>query len=143
MAPKPAIDRRTRRLAAALTPAWLAAQRWYRSKSRRLVNVELVDAAPIAATPGWLLVLRATDDAGEASSYLVPAVANGDAFREPLDGEGVWRGLASMIAAGGELPGATGSWAFAPTPALHDLLPGGSAALAGFPERRLGGRQGR
>jgi maltokinase len=141
MAPKPAIDRRTRQLAAALTPTWLAAQRWYRSKSQRLASVELVDAARMADGPGWLLVLSATDDSGGAARYLVPAVADGDAFREPRDGEGVWRGLASLIVAGGELQGARGSWAFAPTPALDQLLPGGGTALAGLSERRLTGEQ--
>jgi maltokinase len=140
MAPKPAIDRRLRRLAEALTPTWLAAQRWYRFKSRLVVGVELVEAVQIRGYPGWLLVLRATDDAGQAASYLVPAVADGEAFREPRDGEGVWSGLASLIQAGGELQGVVGSWAFAPTPALDKLLPG-AAALRSLSERRLGVEQ--
>jgi trehalose synthase-fused probable maltokinase len=134
MAPKPAIDRRTRQLAEAFTPAWLAAQRWYRSKSQRVASVELVDVALITGSPGWLLVLRATDDAGEGAMYFVPAVAEGEAFREPRDGEGVWRALASLIVAGGELPGAEGSWTFAPTSSTD-------AALNGLDERRLGVEQ--
>jgi maltose alpha-D-glucosyltransferase/alpha-amylase len=134
MAPKPAIDRRTRRLAETFTPAWLAAQRWYRSKSLRLVSVELSDVARFAEGPGWLLVLRATHEAGGAAHYLVPAVADGDAFREPRDGEGVWRGLASLIVAGGELQGTNGTWAFAPT-ALSDI------ALEDLSERRLAAEQ--
>jgi len=141
MAPKPAIDRRTRQLAAALTPTWLAAQRWYRSKSRRLAGVELVDVAAIPDTPGWLLILRATDDAGGVARYLVPAVEDGDVFREPRDGEGVWRGLASLIVAGGELQGAGGSWAFASTSLVDQLLSGRGTALAGLSERRLTGEQ--
>jgi len=141
MAPKPAIDRRTRRLAAALTPTWLAAQRWYRSKSRRLASVDLVDVARVTDSPGWLLVLRAADDEGGVAHYLVPAVADGDAFREPQDGEGVWRELASLIVAGSELSGAYGSWSFAPTPAMAELLPGGGTTLAALLERRLGVEQ--
>ena len=134
MAPKPAIDRRTRQLAEAFTPAWLAAQRWYRSKSQRVASIELVDAAPIPGSPGWLLVLGATDDAGDEAIYLVPAVADGDAFREPRDGEGVWHALASLIASGGELEGARGSWTFTPTSSAD-------TALAGISERRLGVEQ--
>lgn len=137
MALKPAIDRRTRQLASALTPTWLAAQRWYRGKSRRLAAVDLVDVARITDGAGWLLVLRATDAGGGVSRYLLPATADGDAFREPRDGEGVWRGLASLMVAGGELNGARGRWAFAPMPSLQDVLPAGFIALAGLPERRL------
>jgi len=141
MAPNPALDRRLRRQASALTPAWLSAQRWYRGKSRRLVSVELVDAAPIDGGPGWLLVLAAIDAAEEVTRYLVPVAADGDAFREPRDEEGVWRGLAACILEGGDLEGAHGRWVFTPTRAAAGAPPVSVAALAELAERRLGVQQ--
>jgi trehalose synthase-fused probable maltokinase len=141
MAPKPAIDRRLQRLASALTPEWLAGQRWYRAKSRRLAQLALVDAAKVEGSAGWLLVLEATDAEGSRTRYLVPAVVDGSAFREPRDDEGVWRRLAALALEGGELEGADGRWLFSPTPAVAALLPGGVASLAKLPERRLGVQQ--
>jgi trehalose synthase-fused probable maltokinase len=141
MPPTPAIDRRLQRLASAFTPEWLAAQRWYRGKSRGLANVELLDAAQIAGSPGWLLVLGATDASGTVARYQVPATLDGDSFREPLDGEGVWRQLAALILEGGELHGLNGRWTFTPTAAAGELLPGGVDALSALPERRLGVQQ--
>jgi maltokinase len=141
MASKPAIDRRLQRLASAFTPEWLAGQRWYRAKSRRLATVSLLDAAKIEGSAGWLLVLEATDAEGSRTRYLVPSVADGPAFREPRDDEGVWRRLAALALEGGELEGADGRWLFSPTPASAQLLPGGLASLATLPERRLGVQQ--
>jgi trehalose synthase-fused probable maltokinase len=133
MAPRPAIDRRLQRLASAFTPEWLAGQRWYRAKSRGVATVQLTDAAEVEGSPGWLLVLEAADAEGGLARYQLPAVADGDQFREPLDGEGVWRTLASLMLEGGELTGARGAWRFAPTDA--------AAALASLEERRLGVEQ--
>ena len=141
MAPTPAIDRRLQRLASAFTPEWLAAQRWYRGKSRGLASVEVLDAAQVAGSPGWLLVLGATDATGAVARYQVPVTADGDSFREPLDGEGVWHQLAALILEGGELQGANGRWTFTPTEAAGELLPGGVDALTQLPERRLGVQQ--
>jgi maltose alpha-D-glucosyltransferase / alpha-amylase len=141
MASKPAIDRRLQRLASAFTPRWLAGQRWYRAKSRRLATVSLVDATAIDGSVGWLLVLEATDAEGSSTRYLVPAVADGPAFREPQDGDGVWRRLAALALEGGEIEGAGGRWLFTPSQTVPQLLPGGLASLAALPERRLGVQQ--
>ena len=43
------------------------------------------------AVPGWLLVLRPPTRRARSARYLVPAIAGADGFREPRDGEGVWR----------------------------------------------------
>ena len=139
MARTPAIDRRLQRLAAAFTPHRLAAQRWYRTKSRGVASVELVDAGRLGESAGWLIVLEATDREGVSSRYLVPVVAEGGAFREPHDGEGVWRSLAELMVQGGEVAGTAGGWVFTPTGA--QLLPGGPDVLASQPERRLGVEQ--
>ena len=141
MAPRPAVDRRLQRLASAFTPDWLAAQRWYRGKSRQLERVVLVDAGEIEGTSGWLLVLEATDTTGGRARYLVPAVLDERELREPRDGDGVWRALAALTLARGEVVGALGRWTFTPTTAAAELLPGGAAALAIQPERRLGVEQ--
>jgi trehalose synthase-fused probable maltokinase len=141
MAPSPAIDRRLERLALAFSPEWLAAQRWFRGKSRRLERVELLDAAPLGDSLGWLLVLGATDTAGEVARYLVPAVSDGDLFREPRDGEGVWRRLAGLTLDGGEIEGARGRWLFTPTEAAREVVPTGAGALAALAEGRLGVEQ--
>ena len=141
MEPKPTVDRQRQNLAAAFTPEWLAAQRWYRGKSRGLAGVELLDAAQIAGSPGWLLVLGATDATGAIARYQVLVTPDGDSFREPLDGEGVWRQLALLILEGGELHGANGRWTFTPTAIAGGLLPGGVGALSELGERRLGVQQ--
>lgn len=133
MEPRPTADR-LQLLALAFTPEWLAAQRWYRAKSRRLTSVELLDAGQIGESVGWLVVLEATDDDGGRARYLVPVALDGDGFREPVDGEGVWRDLATLMLEGGELVGARGRWLFTPTSA-----PRGRAAS--LEERRLGVQQ--
>jgi predicted trehalose synthase len=137
----PAIDHRLQRLASAFTPEWLAAQRWYRGKSRCLAGVELVDAAQIAGSPGWLLVLAATDATGAVARYQVPVTPEGTSFREPLDGERVWRRLAALILDGAELQGVSGRWTFTPTATAGELLSGGVDAIVALPERRLGVQQ--
>ena len=141
MASTPSLDSGIQRLAAALSPEWLAAQRWFRGKTRRIVRIELLDAARLEGSRGWLLVLGATDAAGDLARYLVPAIADGDAFREPRDGEQVWGALAGLMLAGRTLEGVHGRWAFAPTTAAGGLLPGGRTALAELAERRLGVEQ--
>jgi len=141
MAPTPSLDSGIQRLAAALSPEWLASQRWYRGKTRRIVRVELLDAARLEGSGGWLLVLGATDTAGDLARYLVPAIADGDAFREPGDDEQVWAAVAGLMLAGHTLEGVHGRWDFAPTPAGGGLLPGGRTALGELAERRLGVEQ--
>jgi trehalose synthase-fused probable maltokinase len=141
MEPRPTVDRRLQQLASAFTPEWLAAQRWYRAKTRTLAGVELFDAAKIDGSPGWLLVLEAAEAAGGHARYLVPVTLDGDQFREPWDDDGVWRALAALMLDGGEVAGARGRFLFTPTEVASELLPGGAAALASLPERRLGVQQ--
>lgn len=140
MAPRPRTDPRLQRLAAVFTPEWLAAQRWYRAKSRGLASVELFDAAEMPGTPGWLLILSTTDDAGVEARYVVPAVLDADGLREPRDGEGIWRRLAVLMADSGELRSGGGRFSFGAAPALAQLLPERTAADR-LAERRLGVEQ--
>src|SRR6185503_7137898 len=136
MEPRPTSDR-LQRLASAFTPEWLAAQRWYRAKSRRLTSVELLDAGQIGGSAGWLIVLEATDEIGGRALYLVPVVLGGDRFREPIDGDGVWQALALLLLDGGDLAGARGRWVFTPTGAASELR----RPVASLAERRLSVQQ--
>ena len=79
-------------------------------------------------------------DGGE-DRYLVPLVAHGHELREPRDGDGVWRALAGLMLAGGELAGSRGVFVFAPTTAAPRLAPRGAAGLAALAERQLGVEQ--
>jgi predicted trehalose synthase len=130
-------DRRLERRARAFGPEWLADQRWFRRKREGVVRVELEAATPLDDGIGWLLVLVATGAGGSEDRYLVPAVEDADGFREPRDGEGVWRRLASLMAAGGELGAGAARFAFRRVPALGALVPGGAAAIGSMAERRL------
>jgi trehalose synthase-fused probable maltokinase len=141
MAPTPALDRRLGRLASAFSPEWLAAQRWFRGKSRRLAGVSLIDAAQMSGGPGWLLVLEAADDTGAHARYLVPALMDEGGFREPMDGDGVWRALTTLMLDGGELRGSAGRWSFSATEAVADLLPDAGSGVASLPDRALGVQQ--
>src|SRR6266545_4897673 len=141
MAPSPAIDRRLQRLAKAFSPEWLAAQRWFRGKSRRLQRVELLDAGAIDGGPGWLLVLGATDAGGGVVRYHLPAAFDGEMLREPRDGEGVWRRLAGLTLEGGAIEGARGRWLFMPTEIAGDVIPAGADGVAALAEGRLGVEQ--
>jgi maltokinase len=137
MAQTPPAERRLHRLASTLTPEWLERQRWYRTKSRRLAEVKLADAGQLPEIPGWLLVVAATDETGALARYLVPAIADGDAFREPAGGEGVWRAIAELILAGGELAAIHGRWVCTPTRAAAELVPEGLAGASSLRERAL------
>ena len=89
-----------------LEPAWLQSQRWFRSKQRLIDAVVESDRAPLPER-GVLVVVRVTyrDDEPD-ERYLVPIVDG----REPSDGEGVWRSLATLIARGATLSGEHGAF---------------------------------
>ena len=100
-------------------PAWLLAQRWFRSKQRLIASVTEHDRAPLGDAA--LVVLEvAYADGGPPDRYLVPTVDG----REPRDGEGVWTGIVDAIAGGSVLDGTDGRFVGRPWPALAGLLPG-------------------
>ncbi|HEY6609485.1 MAG TPA: phosphotransferase [Candidatus Limnocylindria bacterium] len=71
---------------------WLAAQRWFRAKHRRIAAVSEIDRAPIG--PGALVVIEvAYADGGSPDCYLVPLVSD----REPADGDGLWAALVEAV----------------------------------------------
>ena len=136
MAPTVPADRLARR-AAGLDAGWIAGQRWFRAKTRRVESVTLRDAAELDEVSAWLLVLGVAYADGGEDRYLTPAVADGPRLREPHDGDGIWQALVARIASGGVLPAERGRFAFEPTPALSERLPGGADEVRGLAERVL------
>ena len=130
------------RLAANLGPAWLAGQRWFRAKQRRVLAVEPHDLAPLGnGHDSWLAVVSVRYADGGEDRYLVPLVVDAHAAREPRDGEDMWRSLARLMVEGGELAGGRGAFVFSPEAAAAALLPSGADELAELAERRLGVEQ--
>jgi maltokinase len=123
--------------ATALDATWLSTQRWFRSKTRRMVGLVVEDAAALGAD-AWLLVMRATFADGHTERYLVPAAAGPDGeLREPRDGEGAWRAMLASLASGEAPSGSRGRFTLHPIGTLETLLPGGAAAAGDLDERRL------
>ena len=121
--------------------AWLAEQRWFRSRTRTLQQVSVHDAVklPMGAS---LLVVQALFADGGQERYLVPVVAAEDGPREASDGDGVWRNLAGLMAGGPNvLSSRLGGLVLEPGPAATQLLPGGPNEADALPERALGVEQ--
>ena len=107
--------------------ATLPRQRWFRAKGRSVAAVHEADIAPIGEAARLRILEVAYVDGGTPDRYLVVTVGD----REPRDGEGAWRALASLIADAGEAPGRTGRFVASPTAALASLLPEeGAGALS-------------
>ncbi len=116
----------------AFDPAWLAAQRWFRSKQRPIATVTEIDRA--AVERAVLSVIEvAYVDGGTPDHYLVPTVDG----REPQDGEGAWRAIVRAVAGGAELRGDGGRFICSRTDAFDDLLPSAEQATDALDERRL------
>jgi maltose alpha-D-glucosyltransferase/alpha-amylase len=107
-------------------PAWLASQRWFRSKQRRIADVTEIDRASLAGGAELTVIEVAYHDSAER--YLVPVAGD----HEPADGDGAWRALATLIAEGGELSGRRGRFVATPTPASPSM-----PAVDDLSERRL------
>ncbi len=113
-------------MSSVFSPAWVAAQRWFRAKQRSIAGVIEVDRAPMGDAA--LVVLEVSyGDGGAPDHYLVMAIDG----REAADGEGAWAALVDAMAAGAELRGTIGSFTCRRTDALEALLP------ATLTERRL------
>ena len=111
---------------------WIAGQRWFAAKSRRVVAVAAEDGIRLGGGTLWLL--RITLDDGSSARYAVPLRA-GAAVADALDDPTFCQALLALIATGGRAPGASGELRGAPTQAF----PADRAAAAA--PRRLGGEQ--
>ncbi len=124
--------------AIAPTPDWIAAQRWFRSKSRPIAEVALTDTARLTDTAELALASVTYRDGGAPEAYLLVVDADG---AEPRDGGGAWRAIVAGMAAGAEIDGRHGCFRFDATPALAELVPSAATAVAVLDERRLGVEQ--
>ena len=115
----------------AFTPEWIAAQRWFRSKGRRVAAVSEVDMASLAGDAALTVLAVEYADGGESHRYLAPTVDG----REPRDGEGAWAALAAAIAGEDVLAGTRGRFVGTRTEAMEGLMTDDAR------ERRLGVEQ--
>ncbi len=111
--------------------AQLPQQRWFRAKGRSVAGVRAVDRASIGSHAELRILEVAYTDGGEPDRYLVVAVED----REPVDGDGAWRALVTLIAVEGEARATTGRFVASRTDALDELL--GGEDITGLSERRL------
>lgn len=158
--PSEGIDpHRVGRLIATLPADLVAAQRWFGAKERRIVRLELADAAPIPGrsdeADAALLVLEVSYVDGGSERYLLPMVRAHDQqsddpsqlrvldddgktlLREPRHGEGLGRRLIEAIAIGATLPGLHGAFEGEAGSALRALIPTSALSDSKLPERRL------
>jgi predicted trehalose synthase len=85
--------------------AWLAGQRWFASKSRRIVTVAVEDGVPLG--PGTLWLARVALDDGRDDRYAL-TLRQGLPLREALDDPGFCRTVLDLIARQGRAPGTQG-----------------------------------
>jgi predicted trehalose synthase len=124
-----------------LDATWLASRRWFRSKSRPLRSVTVHEAAPLPGSGDLVILAAAFADGGE-ERYMVPALPAPNGYREPADGDGMWRAMvAAMVDGGLDVAGRHGRFALEPGLALRSLLPGGRAQADELEERSLGVEQ--
>jgi trehalose synthase-fused probable maltokinase len=91
--------------------AWLARQRWFASKTRRIDEVAVADRVPVG--DGALVLVDVTLEGGARERYAVPLL-EGPSVRDALDDAGFCRSLLAIMAEGGRAHGKrgalTGSW---------------------------------
>jgi predicted trehalose synthase len=112
---------------------WVARQRWFAAKSRRIEAVALEDEVPVP--PATLWIVRVTLDAGGDARYAVPLL-DGPGIRDALDDPGFARALLDLIAHQGRVAGARGEVVGLRTSAFPAAM-----LAAGLPVRRLSGEQ--
>ncbi|HUF93567.1 MAG TPA: sugar phosphotransferase [Candidatus Limnocylindria bacterium] len=86
--------------------AWIAGQRWFASKTRRIEGVAVADR--VAVEGGALLFVDVTLDDGARERYAVPLL-DGPSLRDALDDGGVCRSLLAVMAGGQRVSGDRGS----------------------------------
>jgi trehalose synthase-fused probable maltokinase len=110
---------------------WLAGQRWFASKSRRIVTVALEDGIPVGAGTLWLA--RVTLDDGHADRYAVPLL-DGPVIRDALGDPDFARAVLDLIARQARVAGTRGEVVATRTRAFP-------ADAADLTPRRLEGEQ--
>jgi predicted trehalose synthase len=111
--------------------AWVAGQRWFATKTRRIEHAAFVERIPLGGATLAIVEVRLDDR--RTDRYAVPLASGpepADALADPV----FCRALLDLIQRGGTVTGAAGDVRGAPTSAFPPL----SAEL---PVRRLGGEQ--
>jgi trehalose synthase-fused probable maltokinase len=113
--------------------AWIARQRWFAAKTRRIQAVVVVDT--IRLGPGVVVLAELELDDGRHDRYAIPLLP-GDEIRDALGDADFCRALVSLLARGGVVAGECGEMAGVPAAGLpwRDGVPPLSV-------RRLGGEQ--
>jgi len=119
------------RVAAAL-PAFLPAQRWFGSKARTITSVTPRDLAALPDAPGTLVLFDATYADGGREMYHIPILPADQepGFRDAMDDPVFCLALVGGIRQGASLPGGQGTFRFAPTAVLSEILPQGPEAAS-------------
>ena len=112
--------------------AWIAGQRWFGAKSRRIDAVALEDGVRLG--PGTLWIARVTLDDGSHDRYALPLL-EGAEIRDALDDPDFDRALLDLIPREARAPGARGEVVGTRTRAWPSSLG------ADAPARRLSGEQ--
>jgi len=113
-------------------PAWIAGQRWFAAKSRRIDAVALEDGVRLG--PGTLWIARVTLDDGSHDRYALPLL-EGAGIRDALDDPDFDRALLDLITREARAAGARGEVVGTRTRAWPSSLG------ADVPARRLSGEQ--
>lgn len=113
--------------------AWLPRQRWFATKTRRIVDVRIADAVDLG--PDVLLVVVVTLDDGTRDRYALPIRPEGDPIADALDDPRYGRALLDLVARGGRVIGRDGE--VCGLPAAGALLD----SPGPLPARRLSGEQ--
>ena len=112
-------------------PAWIAGQRWFAGKTRRITSVVAEDGLPVGDATIW--IARVVLDDGGAERYALPlreSATPADALDDPV----FCRALLALILDGGRVAGTRGEAVGVPTRARP-------ADTGGRPPRRLTGEQ--
>jgi predicted trehalose synthase len=114
---------------------WLAGQRWFATKTRRIARLEVEDAVPLG--PGALVIARVALDDGQVDRYCLTIAGDGGAgVRDALDDPDTCRALLALALGTARGEGRAG--------ALVGVGTEGDAVTsvpAGAAVRRIGGEQ--
>src|SRR5919108_1799796 len=112
--------------------AWIAGQRWFAGKTRRIVHVTAEDGVAVGDATIW--ITRVVLDDGRADRYALP-LTDATAPTDALDDAAFCRALLTLILEGGRAAGAHGEVVGEPTRARP------AADAVRQPPRRLSGEQ--
>jgi predicted trehalose synthase len=115
---------------------WLARQRWFGAKARRIERVAVADTVGLG--PGVVVLADVQLDGGTHDRYAIPLLPDREP-RDALGDAGFCRALVALLAAGGAVAGDGGEIHGVPAAGLAERWPAGPPAA--LEVRRVGGEQ--